>query len=120
MKKTQPTVRWEKYLRLSNGNYVDYLINHGNSFLQKLTTNLIQAHLNKKSYHTLFTFRNSNIVCKVHYTEYITILKRLMSLCEKLEYYEVCAQILKYFKQLQQNDKKLYKPKIIKTHGREH
>jgi hypothetical protein len=120
MKKTQPTVRWEKYIRLSSGNYVDYLINHGNSFLQKITTNLIKAHRSKDSKLILFTFRNSNIVCSVYYHEYVTILKRIMSLCEKLEYYEICAQILKYFKQFQQTDKQLYKSKIIKTHGREH
>jgi hypothetical protein len=38
-----------------------------------------------------------------------------MSLCERLEYYEICGQILKHFKLLQQKDKQLHKLKLIKN-----
>lgn len=115
MKKTQPTVRWEKYILNPQGEYLDYLSNYGNKFLQGITTNLIDAHLSKSPNHILFTFRNSNIVCKLNYNQYTFVLKKIMSLCERLEYYEVCAQIVKHFKTLQQKDRQLHKFKLIKN-----
>ena len=115
MTKLQPTVKWEKYLTTNNGNYLDYLSKYGQTFLEDITTNLISAHKTKKPALTLFTFRKSAIVCRVTYSEYEYILKKLMSLCERLEYYEICGQILKHFKSLQQKDKQLHKLKLIKN-----
>lgn len=119
MTKIQPTVRWEKYLLTTNGNYLEYLSKYGQPFLQKLTNNLIKSHRERIPKLILFKFRNSNIVCSALYSEYEYILKKLMSLCERLEYYEICGQILKHFKQLQQKDKKLHKFKTNKD-GRKH
>ena len=112
MSKIQPTVKWEKYLTSNNSNYIDYLSNYGQSFLQSITTNLITAYKLRKPSLILFTFRKSSIVCKVQYFEYEYILRKLMSLCERLEYYEICADILKHFKSLQQKDKQLRKLKL--------
>jgi len=115
MSKIQPTVKWEKYLTTNSGNYLDYLSKYGQTFLENLTSNLISAHKTKKPSVTLFTFKKSVIVCNAEYSEYEYILKKLMSLCERLEYYEICGQILKHFKSLQQKDKQLYKLKLNKN-----
>ena len=119
MSKIQPTIKWEKYLTSNNSNYIDYLSKYGQSFLQSITTNLISAHKLRKPSLILFTFRKSSIVCKVQYFEYEYILRKLMSLCERLEYYEICAEILNHFKSLQQKDKQLHKSKTNKD-GRKH
>lgn len=112
MTKIQPTVRWEKYLITNNRNYLDYLSEYGQTFLEQLTTNLITAHKTKKPSTILFTFKKSSIVCKAEYSEYEYILKKIMSLCERLEYYEICAQIVNHFKSLQQKNKSLRKLKF--------
>ena len=112
MTKLQPTVKWEKYLTTNNGNYLDYLSKYGQNFLQKITANLISAHKIQKPYVVLFTFKDSVIVCSAVYSEYETILKKIINLCEKLEYYEICAQILRHFKTFHKRDKKLHKLKL--------
>lgn len=112
MTKLQPTVKWEKYFTVSNGNYLDYLSKYGQLFLQQVTDNLISAHTTKKPYLVLFTFRDSVISCGIHYDEYEIVLKKIIKLCEKLEYYEICAQILRHFKKFYKRDKKLHKLKF--------
>jgi hypothetical protein len=112
MSKIQPTVKWEKYLLGNNSNYLEYLSKYGQEFLQLLATNLINAHKTNKPSMVLFTFRKSSIVCSAQYSEYEYILKKIMSLCEKLEYYEICAQILKHFKRLQKKENQLHKLKF--------
>lgn len=108
MNNIQPTVRWEKYLLGISNNYLDYLSKYGKPFLQELSINIIKAHRLRQPSTTLFTFRKSNIICTAQYHEYDYILKTLMSLCENLEFYEICAQILRH-------SKRFHKKKVIKT-----
>lgn len=112
MTKLQPTVKWGKYLTVSNSNYLDYLSKYGQPFLQQVTDNLISAHKSQKPNMILFTFKDSVIICTATFSEYETILNKMINLCEKLEYYEICAQILRHLKTFHERTKKLHKLKL--------
>jgi hypothetical protein len=112
MTKMKPTVRWEKYISVSNGSYLDYLSKYGQTFLQKITNNLIAAHKSQKPNVVLFTFKDSVITCTATFSEYETILNKMINLCEKLEYYEICAQILRHLNTFHERTKKLHELKL--------
>lgn len=112
MTKIQPTVKWEKYLTGSNDMYLDYLSKYGNSFLQTLAKNLISAHKANKPSIVLFTFGDSGIVSKAKYDEYKLILNNLLTLCERLEYYEICSEIYGYTNSLHKKRNQLRELKL--------
>ena len=88
-----PNVKWQKYLNSSNPSINKYLTNFGDLILQQTFQRLKQAIKSKKSHIILFRFKDSDIVSKIYQKDYTAALEMLLSLCIKLEKYEMCGDI---------------------------
>ena len=91
-------VDWRKYFSLNNTTLNEYLYNYGDEFLTQSLFLLIDAH--RRSYLLLYLieFSNIDIVSVVEKKDYMLALHRLLNLCERMEKYEICAEIVKYEK----------------------
>ena len=88
-----PNVAWQKYLNSSNTSINRYLKTYGDSLLHQTFKRLTSAITAKKSHIILFRFKDSDIVSKIGKDEYIQALEHLLTLCIKLEKYELCRDI---------------------------
>ena len=88
-----PNVSWLKYLNSKNPTINKYLSHYGDSLLQQTFQRLKLAIKSKKSHIILFRFKDSDIVSKIGKDEYIQALEHLLTLCIKLEKYELCRDI---------------------------
>ena len=88
-----PNVKWQKYLNSSNPSINKYLEKYGDELLLQTFQRLKQAIKSKKSQIILFRFKESDIVSKIYQRDYIAALEMLLSLCIKLEKYEMCRDI---------------------------
>lgn len=88
-----PNVKWQKYLNSSNPSINRYLSEYGDSILQQTFQRLLNAIKTKKSHIILFRFKDSDIVSKIYQRDYMSALEMLLSLCIKLEKYEMCVDI---------------------------
>ena len=96
MKKVlKANVDWRKYISPTNDVLNEYLINYGNSFLNQILQNIVEAHQTNKPSFVLISFIKTDIVSIVHKNDYKLVLQRLLDLCERLEKYEICAEIIK-------------------------
>ena len=96
-----PNVVWQKYLNSSNPTINKYLSDYGDDILHQTFQRLTLAIKSKKSHIILFRFKESDIVSKVYQKDYMSALEMLLSLCIKLEKYEMCRDIhnqIKIFK----------------------
>ena len=88
-----PNVAWKKYLNSSNPIINRYLNEYGDNILHQTFQRLTSAITAKKSHIILFRFKDSDIVSKIGKDEYIQALEHLLTLCIKLEKYELCRDI---------------------------
>lgn len=88
-----PNVSWQKYLNSSNPAINKYLNKFGDSLITQTFQRLLSAIKAKKSHIILFRFKDSDIVSKIYHKDYIFALEMLLSLCIKLEKYEMCRDI---------------------------
>ena len=107
-----PNVAWQKYLNSSNPAINKYLSDYGDAILLQTFQRLKQAIKSKKSQIILFRFKESDIVSKIYQKDYIAALEMLLSLCIKLEKYEMCRDIHNEIKILKLK-KVRGKPKIV-------
>ena len=97
-------VDWRKYFSLNNTTLNEYLYNYGDEFLTQSLFLLIDAHSRSLPSIILVEFSNIDIVSVVEKKDYMMALHKLLNLCERLEKYEICAEVVKY--------EKTIKPKI--------
>jgi hypothetical protein len=88
-----PNVKWQKYLSGGEKAINKYLSHYGNPIIEQTFQRLKLAIKSKKSHIILFRFKNSDIVSKIDRKDYILALEKLLSLCTKLEKYEMCREI---------------------------
>ncbi len=113
-----PNVGWQKYLNSSNQSINRYLNEYGDSILQQTFQRLTLAIKSKKSHIILFRFKESDIVSKIYQKDYMSALEMLLTLCIKLEKYEMCRDIhnqIKIFKLKAARGKPKAKVMKIKT-----
>lgn len=128
MKKVlKANVDWRKYISPTNDVLNEYLINYGDTFLNQILQNIVEAHQSNKPSFVLISFVKTDIVAIVQKNDYKLVLQRLLDLCERLEKYEICAEVVKAQELL--NIPRVKKPTkksrkintLSKTkHGREH
>ena len=96
MKKVlKANVDWRKYISPTNNVLNEYLMSYGNDFLNQILQNVVEAHQSNKPSFVLISFVKTDIVAIVHKNDYKLVLQRLLDLCERLEKYEICAEIIK-------------------------
>ena len=103
-KRPLANVDWRKYISLNNTTLNEYLDSYGDEFLYQTLSLLISAHKQNLSSIILIEFTIDGIVAVVEKKDYMLALHRLLNLCERLEKYEICAEIVNY--------EKTIKPKI--------
>jgi len=103
-KRPLANVEWRKYFSLNNTTLNEYLLSYGDDFLNQSLSLVIQAHKQNLPSIILIEFTIDGFVSVVEKKDYLLVLQRLLNLCERLEKYEICAEIVKYQKSI--------KPKI--------
>lgn len=91
-----PNVEWRKYLSLSNNTLNEYLRDYGYDYFNGIFELISHAQTNNLQSVVMIEFAKSDVVSVVDKSEYPLVLQRLLILCERLEYYEICAQVLNY------------------------
>ena len=88
-------VEWRKYISINNNILNEYLEKYGDDYLIGIFENIKTAQKNKYPSIILIEFIKSNAVAVVEKKDYPIVLQRLLNLCERLERYELCAEIVK-------------------------
>tara|TARA_E500000178_G_C16539321_1_gene538050 strand:- start:239 stop:598 length:360 start_codon:yes stop_codon:yes gene_type:complete len=104
-KKPLANVEWRKYFSLNNTTLNEYLYNYGDDFLNQSLSLIIQAHKQNLPSVVLIEFTIDGVVAVVEKKDYLLVLQRLLNLCEWLEKYEICAEIVKYQKTIERKTK---------------
>jgi hypothetical protein len=92
-KKMNPIVNWKKYLDGTHPIITKYITKYGMDFITQSIQKIKSAHFKNQPKIILIKFRDSNIISVLEQKDYIHALELILSLCLKLEYYEVCAEI---------------------------
>ena len=100
-KRPLANVEWRKYFSLNNTTLNEYLYDYGDDFLNQSLSLIIQAHKQNLPSIVLIEFTLDGVVSVVEKKDYFLVLQRLLNLCERLEKYEICAEIVKYQKSIQ-------------------
>ena len=95
MRIVRPSVNWKKYLSPKNKIVGQYLSRYGDDFLKQTINKIKLAYTQNQNSIVLIEFQKVDIVSILEKDEYELALSYLMSLCEKLEKYELCAEIQK-------------------------
>lgn len=111
-KKPLANVDWRKYFSLNNTTLNEYLLHYGDDFLNQSLSLVILAHKENLQSIVLIEFTEYEIVSVVEKKDYLLVLQRLLNLCERLEKYEICAEIVKYQKTIEPK----LKPPTKKSH----
>lgn len=98
-KRPLANVEWRKYISTHNHTLNRYLINYGDEFLSGILQTIKIAQQNSFPSIVLIEFIKSDVVAVVEKKDYPIVLQRLLNLCERLEKYEICAEIVKHQKQ---------------------
>ena len=98
-KRPLANVEWRKYISVNNTILNRYLINYGDEFLNGILETIKIAQQNNFPSIVLIEFIKSDVVSVVEKKDYPIVLQRLLNLCERLEKYEICADIVKYQKE---------------------
>ena len=98
-------VHWKKYLDSSHPTINQYLSLFGDNFIKQTHQRIKQAHKRKLPEIVLIRFKDSDIVSIVKSKHYISVLENLLSLCVKLEKYELCGDIHKTLDLLKSKNK---------------
>lgn len=99
-KRPLANVEWRKYISVDNYALHTQLWNNSDEYLTGILSSIKNARSNKLSSFILIEFTNIDAVSILEKIDYPIALKRLLILCERLERYEVCAEIVKYEKSL--------------------
>lgn len=99
-KRPLANVEWRKYFSLNNTTLNEYLDSYGDDFLNQSLSLIIQAHKQNLPSIVLIEFTIDGVVSVVEKKDYLLVLQRLLNLCERLEKYEICAEIVKYQKSI--------------------
>ena len=91
-----PNVEWRKYLSLTNNTLNEYLSEYGYDYFTEVFQLIKEAQINNSPSVVMIEFIKSDAISVVEKSEYPLVLQRLLNLCERLEYYEICADIAKY------------------------
>jgi len=97
-KRPLANVEWRKYFSLNNTTLNEYLYNYGDNFLFQSVSLLINAHKNNLPSIILIEFSKIDVVSVVEKKDYMLALHKLLRLCERMEKYEICAEIVNYEK----------------------
>ena len=100
-KKPLANVDWRKYFSLNNTTLNEYLLHYGDDFLNQCLSLVITAHKQNLQSIVLIEFTEYEIVSVVEKKDYPLVLQKLLNLCERLEKYEICAEIVKYQKSIE-------------------
>jgi len=100
-KRPLANVEWRKYFSLNNTTLNEYLDSYGDDFLNQSLSLITQAHKQNLPSIVLIEFTIDGVVSVVEKKDYLLVLQRLLNLCERLEKYEICAEIVKYQKTIQ-------------------
>lgn len=92
-KKSNPIVNWKKYLDGTHPIITKYITKYGMDFIVQSIQKIKSAHLKNQPKVILIKFRDSNIISVLEQKDYVHALELILSLCLKLEYYEVCTEI---------------------------
>jgi len=98
-KRPLANVEWRKYISLNNTTLNKYLLNYGDEYLSGILETVKIAQQNNYPSVVLIEFIKSDVVAVIEKKDYPIVLQRLLNLCERLEKYEICADILKYQKE---------------------
>ena len=100
-KRPLANVEWRKYFSLNNTTLNEYLLSYGDDFLNQSLSLVIDAHKQNLPSIVLIEFTEYEIVSVVEKKDYLLVLQKLLNLCERLEKYEICAEIFKYQKSIE-------------------
>jgi hypothetical protein len=92
-KKVNPIVHWKKYLDGTHPIITKYITKYGMDFIVQSIQKIKSAHFKNQPKIILIKFRDSNIISILEQKDYAYALELILSLCLKLEYYEVCSEI---------------------------
>ena len=93
-KRPLANVEWRKYISLNNNTLNLYLTEYGDDHFNNIIHIISQAHINNFPSVILFEFTKLDIVSVVEKCDYMEVLQRLLKLCERLEKYEICSEIV--------------------------
>jgi len=99
-KRPLANVEWRKYFSLNNTTLNEYLYDYGDDFLNQSLSLIIQSHKQNLPSIVLIEFTIGGVVSVVEKKDYLLVLQRLLNLCERMEKYEICAEIVKYQKSI--------------------
>ena len=108
-KRPLANVEWRKYFSLNNTTLNEYLYDYGDDFLNQSLSLIIQAHKQNLPSIVLIEFTIDGVVSVVEKKDYLLVLQRLLNLCERMEKYEICAEIVNYEKTIKPKRKSLTK-----------
>ena len=94
-KKPLANVDWRKYISLNNTTLNEYLNSYGDDFLNQTLSLVSLAHKKNFPSIVLIEFNDYDFVSVVEKKDYLLVLQRLLNLCERLEKYEICSEIVK-------------------------
>jgi len=107
-------VNWEKYFDPNNTVLNQYLQYYGDAFLIGVLSDIEEALKNNSPFVILISFTGSDIISMVKKSEYPLVLHKLLRLCEHLEKYELCNEIVRVQKKFY--TEKCVIPKNLKEH----
>ena len=93
-----PNVDWRKYISLNNNTLNEYLREYGYDYCMGIFELISEAQTKNLQSVIMIEFAKSDVVSVVEKTDYPLVLQKLLILCERLEYYEICAEIVNYQK----------------------
>ena len=101
-KRILANVEWRKYISVKNKVLNQYLDTYGDEILLNMLELLHLALISKRKSKSivLIEFKNSDIISVIQREDYAIALHQLLTLCEKLEKYEICAKIVSAQKQI--------------------
>lgn len=99
-KRPLSNVNWRKYISPTNSSLLRYLWNNDDEYLNGILQTIKSAQKMKLKSVILIEFTDVDVVSVIQQSEYKLALSKLLNLCEVLERYEICANIVRYDKSL--------------------
>lgn len=99
-KRPLSNVDWRKYISPTNNTLTRYLWNNSDTYLNGILETIKTAQKMKLQSVILIEFTNVDAVSVLEKSDYKLALTKLLNLCEVLERYEICANIVRHDKSL--------------------
>ena len=94
-------VEWRKYISTENHTLNEYLKDFGEYYLWGVFELLSTAQSNNLPSIILIEFAKADVVSVISKSDYTLALHRLLKVCELLEHYEICSEIVNHQKQFE-------------------